>query len=161
MFKTAIIFSTLLIFSFAANNSQACMDHYFYDQGSYGALNKSKRFSSLNRTVVQKKVFQVRHTPAALATVDEDASLQISYKLPATAKNVSIEFTGTDNVKLLDQGVELTELNGTVTARFRVLKQGVDTITVTVKGENEGEQLSYSSSVYVNTKAAESAAASS
>ena len=156
MIKTSIVFSILLIISFAANNAEACMDHYFYDQGSYGALNKSKRFSSLNRRVVQKKVFQVRHTPAALATVDENTSLQISYKLPDTAKNVSIEFTGTDNVELLDQDVELTELNGTITARFRVRKQGVDTITVTVKGENEGEQLSYSSSVYVNTKAAAS-----
>jgi len=156
MFKKtslAVIGANLMFLGLSA---QACMDHYFYDRGNYSLSPGANAYSRMVRPVVKEKVFKVKHPATTIAIIDEDTNLDVKYELPAESKNVSLAFKGSKNVELLDDRFTLSEENGTITARFRVKQKGVDTITVTVSGEHEGEMLTYSSKVYIGSKAASS-----
>ena len=153
MFKNICVSSACISLSLIAVQANACMEHYAYGGGyNSGFFSGSKAPARVKFQPAKKKVFKVQHAPAAVVKIDEDSNLEISYDLPQTSKNVSLQLEATDNVELLDQDIQLTELNGTANARFRVKEKGLDTITVTVSGEYEGEVLTYSSKVYVNAR---------
>jgi len=154
MFKNTCVIGALLSVSLLPVQANACMDHYFYEQGNTGLFKGSNRGPGMRNFSIKKKIFKVKHPSATVVVIDEDSNLKIDYDLPPESKNVSLQFVATSNVELLNQDIQLTELNGTATARFRVKQKGFDTITVTVSGEHEGEALSYSSKVYINAKPA-------
>jgi len=159
MFKNINIcaLGALLTLALLTPQAKACMEHYGYEQGGFnsGSIFGSSRTAVRVRSLpVQEKVFKVKHPIAAVVVIDQDSDLKIDYDLPEMAKNVSLQFAATSNVELMQDDIQLTDLNGTATTRFRVKQKGVDTITVTVSGEHEGEVISYSSKIYINAKAA-------
>ena len=153
MKKIAILLSTLIGLTLLAGHAQACMDHYFYQQGQGGFFKGSNTAHRMMRTPAKEKIFKIKHPAAAVAVVEEDTNLKVNYKLPPSAKNVSLHFAATSKLELLDSEIDLTDQEGSVTARFRAHKKGVDIITVTVSGEHKGEVLTYSSKVYISAKA--------
>ena len=152
--KKINLISALIVSSLMASVAHACMDHYFYQRGNNALFGNSDAMARLNRPAAKPKVFKVKHPGATVAIVDKDHQINVDYKLPADSTNVSLQFSATNNVQLVDEEIKLTDSDGTVTAKFRVKKKGIDTITVTVSGEHGGETLSYTSRVYVSTKAA-------
>lgn len=164
MSKKTCVLTAFLSLSLLAAHANACMDHFSFDQGSAGLFGFSNGFNNGAHTgfgakplPIKEKTFRVKHQSVAVVVIDEDSNLVIDYDLPPEAKNVSLQFTATDNVELLDENIELTGLNGTVNARFRVKQESVvDRVTVTVSGEHEGEVLSYTSQLYINAKPATS-----
>ena len=158
MFKNSniCVSSTILALSLLTPQANACMEHYAYDQGfNSGSIFSGSRTAVKVRSLpVQEKVFKVKHPIATIVVIDENSDLKIDYDLPEMAKNVSLQFAATRNVELMEDDIQLTDLNGTATTRFRVKQKGVDTITVTVSGEHEGEVISYSSKIYINAKEA-------
>jgi len=153
MFKNILVLGTFLALSLLAAQVNACMDHYYYEPTGNGSFFNSSRASSRIMSPTAK-VFKVKHVPATVVVIDEDSDFKIDYDLPPTSKNVSLQLVAGGNVELLDNDIQLKDLNGTATARFRVTQKGIDTITVTVRGEHEGEVLSYSSTMYINAKPA-------
>lgn len=154
MFKNICSLSALLGLFLVANQANACLDHYYGDGGNAGFFSGSQGLANIKKLPKKPQVFRVKHPRATLVVTNEDTKFDIDYDLPPEAKNVSLQFTANENVEILDQDIELKELNGTATARFRVKRKGVDIITVTVSGEHEGEVLSYSSTIYINAKPA-------
>jgi len=158
MFKITVVLSAFVGLALLAPQANACMEHYYYDQGgSSGLFGGSRPAYRMTKQTVKEKVFKVKHAPATVVVIDEDSNLKIDYDLPPASNNVSLKFAVTSsNVELLDENIQLTDLSGTATARFRVKEKGIDTITVTVRGEHEGQILSYSSKIYINAKQAAS-----
>lgn len=155
MYKNICVLSTALSLCLLSAQANACMDHYFYEQGNQaGLFSGSRAMSRMKRPSAQEKVFRLKHAPATVVIIDKDANLKIDYDLPPESLNVSLRFSTNNNVEMLDQDIVLNGLNGTANARFRVKKTGIDTITVTVSGEHEGQFLSYSSKIYINAKPA-------
>ena len=154
MYKKIYGLSTLLSLALVAGQAHACLDHYYGDGGSAGFFQSSQGVSNIKNLPKKEQLFKVKHPRATLVVINEDTKFDIDYDLPPKAKNVSLQFTANENVEILDQDIELKDLNGTATARFRVMKKGVDIITVTVSGEHEGEVLTYSSTIYINAKPA-------
>ena len=150
MTKIITAVSLYLGMSLLANYASACFFHYGQGYGGFSGdqANPTAAFTA------PEKIFSVKHPPTAVAIINEYSEITLEYDRPITSKNVSIQLTGSANVELLDQNIELIDFSGEITARFRLTGKGFDVITITVTGEHNGDSLRYSSRVYVRAKQA-------
>lgn len=148
------IASLCLITSLFASHANACADHFYVNPDEAGFFTGTLiRWAGL---APPEQAFKVKHPPLSAVAINEDAEIIVNYKRAWFSKNVRLHFAGSRNVEMLDQDIELTNYQGTVTARFRLKSRGFDAITVTVTGEHKGEILRYSSRVNVMAKHAPS-----
>ena len=118
---------------------------FHYGQGHYGTNKKV----ALNEPY---KVFNLKHSPTALSVLGEEAVIAVEYYRPNLSKNARIKLAGTSNIELIDHEIDLVDSKGEITARYRLTGKGYDVITITISGEQNGENHSYSSRVYVMAK---------
>ena len=151
--------SKLQVISLAAaclcfsTTSNACMEHYGYGAGAnHGFFNYSPRIPDLSEFAPDAKVFKLNHPTAAVAEVKKEETLELDYELPADASNVQVTISGTNNITIIDQVIDLKEQSGKVVARFLARKKGINAITVTIAGDHGGERLSYTSELYIKAK---------
>ncbi len=145
MAKSILTVSLYLAALLLANTASACFYHY---GGGFAGGN----MPGAAALAMPEKRFKVNHPSTTIAVIGEEAELSIEYDRSDVSENVRIQVSGTANVEVLDQDIELMALTGEVKARFRLTGKGYDMITITISGDHEGENLSYSSRVFVRAK---------
>ncbi|MEM1110267.1 MAG: hypothetical protein AAGI11_00045 [Pseudomonadota bacterium] len=94
-------------------------------------------------------VFDLEHPAMVRAGIGERSELVVNYERPYFSKNVRLKVTGSRNVNLHSQELQLDDRKGTFTIPYELSGSGYDTITLTVSGEHKGEVVTEVGRVYV------------
>lgn len=108
-----------------------------HDQPSFGTFGSMSNYGQshplMQRHLAQAKVapLSITHARKVLNDVEEKASVDIKYHLPANYKNVSLSFTHSDGIELgTNEEIKIDELNGTYTLHYVPRKSGKHHILV-------------------------------
>lgn len=142
--------SFCLAISLFSAQANACANHFYFNPDNAGFFTGA--LIKMAGLAPPEQVFKVKHPPLSAVVIGEDSVITIDYDRPWFSKGVSMRFTGSRNVEMLDEDIVLTDYQGTVSACFRLNGRSFDGITVTVSGEHKGEVLSYTSRVHVMAK---------
>ena len=106
-----------------------------------------------------QRVVKLDHPRMARVPVGEETKIVIYYERPLTAKNVKVQLTGVGEVEVLDEELEFSSVNGTVTARFILNEPRVGSLTMKITGEDGTTPISESSAVFLLPQVAAPASA--
>ena len=148
MFKTAISLSFALLL--ASQQALACGYHMYLDPEQYGFIGGT--VIKMAGLAPPEPAFKIEHPPTTKVSVGEEAAITISYNRPWRSENVKISLTGTSNIELLQDELALEELEGEVTARFKLLGPGYNSIKIAVSGDHKGQPVVQHSIIYVGAR---------
>ncbi len=157
MFKPAIAISFAALL--ASQQVLACGYHMYLDPEQYGFIGGT--VIKMAGLAPPEPTFKIEHAPTTKVEIGAESAITISYSRPWRSENVKIKLNGTSNIEMIDEELSLEELEGEVTARFKLLRPGYNSIKIAISGDHKGEPVVQHSIVYVGAKANDSYATSS
>ncbi|BFM17735.1 hypothetical protein R50073_39180 [Maricurvus nonylphenolicus] len=151
MFKHILSFTLLFNLVFAAQNAAACGAHNFYlNPDEYGVIGGT--FIKLAGLAPPEPVFKVKHVPMTKVTLGVESEITVDYERPWFSSDVRIQLSSSAGVSLAEEIIDLDDYDGSVKVNFSLEKPGYNTIRVKVIGVHKGEEVAYSSVIYVQAK---------
>ena len=150
MNRIIVLFLACLCCSLASARAQACANHLYFDPENMGAF--SGAVARLAGLVPPKPVFDVEHPAMVKVAIDEDSEIVVNYTRPFFSKDVRLELSGTQNIRLEKDVIPLEDRDGSVTIPYKVVDSGFDSIVLTVVGQHKGETVRQIGRIYVSAR---------
>lgn len=131
----------------APAGAMACGMHMAFNPDQMGFV--SGTIARVAGLTPPKPVFELDHPALARASVGESNELMVSYTMPSDAENVQIKLSGTRNIELTQDVIELSEEEGSINITYELTGSGYDSITMEVTGEHAGEPVRQVARIYV------------
>lgn len=147
-------FSILILcacMSLASRGSLACAEHFYIDTSEMGFFGGA--VARMTGLAPPAPVFDIEHPAMLKATIGESSNFSFTYTKPFFAKNVSLELSGTTNMKMPTSIFLLEKRSGTIEIPFELTGSGFDAISLIIRGEHKGEQVLQKAQIYVRAKA--------
>lgn len=152
MSKKPLLVLTWICLSLVSARSLACDMHMAFNPDEMGFFGGAvARMSGL---APPKPAFELEHPALSRATIGETNEIVVNYTRPIFSKNVSLKLTGTRNIQLSQDVIELDERSGSVSFSYQLADSGYDSITLTVSGEHKGETVRVVRRIYVRANKA-------
>ena len=128
----------------------ACGFHFTLNPDDYGVVGGTVvRMAGL---APPEPVFELEHPAMAKTLIGEKSEITVNYSRPFFSKNVVLKVSGTSNIQLFQEAIELDDRSGTVSIPYQLSGSGFDSITLTVSGEHKGEVVREVARIYIRAK---------
>ncbi len=150
MLNKLLTTTAVIMLLVASQQASACLNHLYVNPDNYGFFGRSAlKFAGLSPP---EPVFKLEHPHMKKVEIGKKTQMTVVYERPWFSKNVQMELSSTNGVKLQRSNIPLDDYDGSVNINFSLEQPGYNMITLKVSGEHKGETLAYSRVVYVHAK---------